>query len=84
MDANTDTPTPLPQHAPSACLQRHAENLRMLILDLKSKINVKLNKLPFKRNLLQAFIIHMPLQEDRLHPRISPTPDYFNCVYGGV
>lgn len=55
VDANTDIPTPLPQHAPSACLQRHAGNLRMLILDLKSKINVKLNKLPFKRNLLQAF-----------------------------
>lgn len=26
----------------------------MLILDLKSKINVKLNKLAFKRTLLQA------------------------------
>lgn len=46
----------------------------MLILDLKSKINVKLNKLPFKRNLLQAFrgvldkkqnIVHMPLPEPR-------------------
>lgn len=55
MDANTGVAALLPQHTPSTCLRRRAGNLRMLVLDPKSKINGKLNKLLFKRNLLQAF-----------------------------
>lgn len=55
MDANTDTAAPLPQRSPSTCLCGRAVNLRMLVLELKSKINGKLNKLAFKKNLLQAF-----------------------------
>lgn len=68
--------TPSPSTPPSTCLCRRVGNLGMLVLDANSKINWKLNKLPFRRNLLQAFkellfappTTHHPPPLDKQHP----------------